>query len=134
MAFTSLEINGSEARVCFTRIGAREPCLRILVAQDDAVLEATADGGLAVRTVGLGNLDLLVTALTASGASVGLGTLDPVQLVSEYRIGAALLVATDPSYPYRRDRLEALGFQVAHTSGPYEVLVRTDLLPGSARR
>lgn len=134
MAFTSIAITGSEAQVCFTRIGAREPCLRILAVQDDAVLEATADGALAVRTADSASLDLLVTALTASGPSVGLGALDPGQLVTSHRIGAALLVATDPSYAFRRERLEALGFQVAHTSGPYEVLVRNDLLPGGAWR
>jgi hypothetical protein len=63
---------------------------------------------------------------------VGLRTLDPGDLLATHNVGAALLVATDPSFGFRRDRLAALGFQVAHTSGPYAVLVRSDLLPPEA--
>ena len=134
MAVTSLDIQGGEAELCFTRIGARDPCLRIVTAQDDAIVEATPEGGLSIRTTTSSRLDVLVTALTASGASVGLGILDPEQLISDYEIGAALMIATDPSYAFRRERLEALGFHVAYSSGPYAVLLRDDLQPGSAVR
>lgn len=131
MSFTSLEITGREARVCFTRIGVQDPCLRIFGVQADAILEPTPEGGLRIRTAG-STLGILVTTLTASGPSVGLGTLDPGALLATHNVGAALLVATDPSFEFRRDRLVALGFQVAHTSGPYAVLVRGDLLPPEA--
>lgn len=132
MSVTSLEITGREASVCFTRIGAQDPCLRIFAVQSDAIIEPTSEGGLRIRTAGSSTLDMLVTTLTASGPSVGLGTLDPGDLLATHNVGAALLVATDPSFGFRRDRLAALGFQVAHTSGPYAVLVRGDLLPAEA--
>ncbi|MGH2462216.1 MAG: hypothetical protein ACRDFZ_01145, partial [Candidatus Limnocylindria bacterium] len=128
MSITALDITGQEARVCFTRIGAQDPCLRIFAVQDDAVVEATADGGLRIRTAGSSSLDVLVTTLTASGPSVGLGVLDPRGLVATHQVGAALLVTSDPSFAFRRDRLETLGFHVAHVSGPYAVLMRDDLV------
>jgi hypothetical protein len=83
--------------------------------------------------VGSSRLDVLVTALTGSGPSVGLGVLDPTGLVATHQVGAALMLATDPSFAFRRERLEALGFHVMHTSGPYAVLVRDDLLAPGAR-
>jgi hypothetical protein len=128
MSFTSLEITGREAKICFTRIGTQDPCLRIFAGQADAVMEPTAEGGLRIRTAGSSRLDVLVTTLTASGPSVGLGVLDPGELIATHQVGAALMLATDPSFAFRRDRLTALGFHVAHTSGPYAVLVRDDLV------
>jgi len=133
MSFTLIDITGREARVCFTRIGVQDPCLRIFAVQADAVIEPTTGGGLRIRTVGSSRLDVLVTALTGSGPSVGLGVLDPAGLVATHQVGAALMVATDPSFAFRRERLEALGFHVMHTSGPYAVLVRDDLLAPGAR-
>lgn len=126
MAFTSVDIVGPEAEVCFTQVGATAPCLRLWVSQDDAILEATPPGGLRVRTTQSTRLDIHITALTAAGPSVGLGILDPNTLVSEHAIGAAILVATEPAFAFRRERLESLGFEMAYRSGPYAVLVRPD--------
>jgi hypothetical protein len=126
MAFTSVDIVGSEAEVCFTQVGATAPCLRLWVSQDDAILEATPGGGLRVGTTESTRLDIHITALTAAGPSVGLGLLDPGTLVSQHAIGAAILVATDPPFAFRRERLEALGFQMAYRSGPYAVLLHPD--------
>jgi len=122
---TTLEINGSEAVACFTELGGTAPCVRITAAQPDARMRATSDGGLEVDSGTTSRIDLLITALTAGDASVGLGFLEPAELVEAYEVGAALLYAADPSYPSRRARLEWLGFEEARTFGPYRVLLRT---------
>ena len=126
---TILDIAGREANICFTQVGATQPCVRIFAVQPDAVLEASEGGGLRVRSAG-GRLELLVTDLTAAGPSIGLGLLDPSRLVDAHNVGAALLVATDPAYASRRHRLEILGFQEVHRVGPYAILVRGDLWRG----
>jgi hypothetical protein len=131
MALTELAVDGHEARACFVRIGASEPCLQIRASASDAVVEPTADGGFRIRTASP-LLQVRITALTASGAAVGLNVLDPSAIVAAHRVGAALLLATDPAFVFRRARLEALGFEVAHTEGPYAVMVRSDLLDGGS--
>jgi hypothetical protein len=123
---TSLEIDGSEAVACFSELGGTAPCIRINAAHPDASLRATTDGGIRVESGAGSRIDVLITALTAGDASVGLGLLDPDQLVEDYDVGAALLFAADPAYRAREARLEALGFEVARTFGPYRVLVRDE--------
>ncbi|HEX7171128.1 MAG TPA: hypothetical protein VF365_00815 [Candidatus Limnocylindria bacterium] len=125
VTMTTLEIAGSEAVACFTELGGTAPCVRINAAQPDARLRATSDGGLEVDSGTTSRIDLLITALTAGDASVGLGLLQPAELVEAYDVGAALLNAADPSYPSRRARLESLGFEEARTFGPYRVLLRS---------
>jgi hypothetical protein len=127
VGIASMDIAGHEANVCFTQVGASQPCVRIVASQPDAVLEASIGGGLRVGSAS-GRLDLLVTDLTAGGPSIGLAQLDPGSLVVAHDVGAALLVATDPAYPFRRHRLEMLGFREVHRVGPYEILVRRDLV------
>lgn len=124
MAITSLDINGSEAVACFTELGGTAPCVRIYAAHPGARLQATPGGGLRTRSDATGTVDLLITALTAGDASIGLGLLEPAQLVDDHDVGAALLFAADPSYPARLARLEALGFEEARAFGPYRVLLR----------
>jgi hypothetical protein len=121
---TTLEISGSEAVACFRELGGTAPCIRISAAQPDARMRATSDGGLEVDSGSTSRIDLLVTALTAGDASVGLGLLEPTELVEKYDVGAALLYAADPSYRARQARLEALGFEEARSFGPYRVLLR----------
>jgi hypothetical protein len=126
MELVSLEVHPDEAMACFSELGETAPCVRIHAAHPDARLRATRDGGLLVES-GVGSrIDILITALTAGDASVGLGILDPAQLVEDYHVGAALLFAADPAYRAREARLEALGFEVARTFGPYRVLIRDE--------
>jgi hypothetical protein len=124
MAITSLEMEAGEAVACFTEIGNAAPCVRIHVSQADATLSATSDGGILIATRQSGRLDLQITALTAGDPSVPLGLLHPSQLADAYRIGAALLNATDPAYRERATRLAAIGFVEAASFGPYRVLLR----------
>jgi hypothetical protein len=133
MAVTDISVDGREVHLCFTQIGSAEPCVRIWAAQPDATFEALAGGGLRVQSNGP-QLDLHVTALTAGGPSVDLEVLDPATLISRHRVGAALLVASDPSYAFRVRRLEALGFREEHRVGPYAILVRQDLATPEAGR
>ena len=61
--------------------------------------------------------------VTAGPPSEGLKVIDPRNLVAQYRISAALLSLTDPIYPARRQRLEALGFGVPRVIGTYAVFL-----------
>jgi hypothetical protein len=126
MSLTSLDVRGSEADACFTAIGGSEPCVRIWVAQDDATMQATSDGGLRISSLRTGRLEVLVTALTAGEPAIGLGLLDPAELVEKHDIAAAVLYQPDPAYASRLRRLEAVGFREAMSAGPYRVLVRDD--------
>ena len=119
-----MRCRADEAVACFTELGGTEPCVRIHAAHPNAQLHVTAEGGLLVESGAGSRIDILITALTAGDSSVGLGLLDPAQLVQNYDIGAALLFAADPAYRAREARLEALGFEVARTFGPYRVLIR----------
>ena len=126
IAITSLEITGREAVACFTAFGGSEPCVRIHAAQPGARMSETADGALRVTSGSSSRVDLLVTALTAGDASIGLSLLRPGEVVDAHDIGAALLYEPDPAYESRVRRLELLGFQEARAFGPYRVLVRSD--------
>jgi hypothetical protein len=123
MTLSSLAIDGNEAVACFADRGGSSPCVQIRATHADARLGRATDGGLEVASGPSGRIDLLVTALTAGDASVGLGILDPARLVDAYDVGAALLYELDPSYAERRRRLEALGFEEARAFGPYRVLI-----------
>ena len=124
MALSSLLIDGNLAIACFADRGGSSPCVQIRATHADARLGRTTGGGLEVASGPSGRIDLLVTALTAGDASVGLGILDPARLVDAYDVGAALLYELDPSYAERRLRLEAIGFEEARAFGPYRVLIR----------
>jgi hypothetical protein len=124
-AITSLQVDGADAVACFTMVGDSAPCIRIHVTQPDAKITGTADGAIRISTSRSDRLDLLVTALTAGDASVGLGLLDPAQLVEQYHVGAALLYAPDPAYRERAARLAAIGFREVQAFGPYRVLMRS---------
>jgi hypothetical protein len=126
LALSSLSIDGSEAVACFADRGGSSPCVQIRATRADTRLSRTSGGGLEVASGPSGRIDLLVTALTAGDASVGLGILDPARLVDAYDVGAALLYELDPSYAERRRRLEALGFEEARAFGPYRVLIRDE--------
>jgi hypothetical protein len=123
IAITSAAVNGHEADLCFTTIGEEQPCVRIWARESDAVVSAT-DHGIAVQTSSSSRLEIYVTDLTAGGPSVGLGILDPAQLVSEHAVRAAILQTTDPSFASRVERLAALGFERTSTFDTYAVLVR----------
>jgi hypothetical protein len=73
---------------------------------------------------GAGGLELQITDLTAGGAFVGLGLLDPRELVTKYDVGAAILDAYDRSYDETTGRLGALGFRVSFVDGTYALLLR----------
>lgn len=120
---TTVRFIGSQARVCFTQVADREPCLQIWTAPADAAFSVTATG-LSVESPG-SSLRLSITDLTAGNPSTGLAALEPRTLLDTYRIGAALLQATDSSFDARRRRLEELGFRLAQTMGPYVVFLRT---------
>jgi hypothetical protein len=119
-AITNVAIEGGSAVATFARAGRIEPRIRIQVA--DGTVSQTASGGLALSTSSK-LLSVTVTDLTAGTASSSLRLLDPAELVDEYAVGAAVLLR-DPAYEDRRDRLELLGFRVAHAEGPYIVMVR----------
>jgi hypothetical protein len=122
-ALVSLKITGRVATACFTDLGGSPPCIRIEATDAGTQLRPSADG-LSVDS-GTGRIDLLVTATTAGGASVGLGLLDPAELVDAHDVGAALLWQPDPAYAARLERLVALGFREARAFGAYQVLLRS---------
>jgi hypothetical protein len=107
MALTELAVDGHEARACFVRIGASEPCLQIRASASDAVVEPTADGGFRIRTAS-SLLQVRITALTVSGGGRA-ERADPPAIVAAPRGGRATL-ATDPS---SSGALEAPGFRWA---------------------
>jgi hypothetical protein len=124
LPIVSVERRDQETTVCFTQFGVSHPCLRIWVSQTDASVRQLPDGGLRIETGRPDRLDIVVTALTAGDASVGLSLLHPEDLIAARDIGAALLYALDPAYPARAHRLETLGFQEEFAAGPYRVLMR----------
>jgi hypothetical protein len=125
-AWTVSDSTGQEATVCLAPVGGTPPCARIWVGSG-AVLSATATGGMKVTSSDRSRIDLLVTALSAGKASVGLGLLDPESLVAERDVKAALLWRFDPAFGERVRRLAALGFHTAESIGPYQVLLRSDV-------
>jgi hypothetical protein len=120
VAITGVANDGGSAIVTFARVGQTEPRVRIDV-RDGTVSEVDG-GGLLLATFGR-ELSVSVTDLTAGAPSSSLALLDPRELVSMYGVGAVIL-RRDPAYEDRRDRLELLGFRVAHADGPYVVMVR----------
>lgn len=123
MAITSLEVRGTEAKACFTELAGSNPCVRLRTTAGGGSLLATPDG-IRVTSGGSGRIELLITALTAGNASIGLGILRPDELVATHDVRAALLYEPDPAYAARVRRLAALGFEEAEAFGPYRVLVR----------
>jgi hypothetical protein len=120
VAITGVAREGGSAVVTFARIGQTEPRVRIDVR--DGAVSQTAGGGLLLATFGR-ELSVTITDLTAGAPSSSLTLLDPRELVNSYGVGAVIL-RRDPAYEDRRDRLELLGFRVAHADGPYVVMVR----------
>jgi hypothetical protein len=117
-----LVLAGAEADLTFDVAGSSAPRLRAVLSGASATLERLPDGGIRVRSSG-GPIRLLITDLSGAGPSVvGAQFLEPGQLLAAYHVGAVLLVR-DPSFDGRRTRLEALGFHVAQTFGPYSVMV-----------
>lgn len=125
MAITSLDVNGTEAEACFTELAGSAPCVRLRTADGGGTLLPTPDG-IRVTSDPSGRIELLVTALTAGDASVGLEILRPEELVATHDVRAALLHEPDPALRARVARLEALGFVEAEAFGPYRVLVRDE--------
>jgi len=124
-ALESLETDGASAVACFTALGTAEPCVRIEAVQDSATIAQTDDGAISITGERPGRLDVLVTALTAGRASVGLGLLDPADVADAEDVEAAILDGTDPAYASRAERLGRLGFEEAATFGAYRVLLRS---------
>ena len=77
-----------------------------------------------VQTTTSTQLSLYLTNLTAGGDSVGLGLIDPSAAVERHDVKAAILLATEPAFDDRRERLEVVGFQLVQQIGPYAVLLR----------
>jgi hypothetical protein len=111
---------GGSAVVTFARVGETEPRVRIEVLGGSVT--ASDSGGLLLGTSGP-DLSVTITDLSAGAASSSLAVLKPIDLLATYGIGAAIL-RRDPAYEDRRERLELLGFRVAHAEGPYVVMVR----------
>ncbi|MCV0402616.1 MAG: hypothetical protein K5924_02780 [Chloroflexi bacterium] len=124
---SSVEIDGIDrsAIVCFAVVGASEPCLRISASQTDARLSEAPGGGIRVATATSDQLDVLITALTAGEAAVGLQLIHPPDVADRYQVGGAVLYASDPAYAARLRRLEAIGFRETRTFGAYRVLTRS---------
>jgi hypothetical protein len=120
VTITDVVRDGGAAVVTFARIGQTEPRVRIDV-RDGSVFQLPG-GGLRLTSPGR-KLDVTLTDLTAGAPSSSLAILDPRELIGTYGVGAAIL-RRDPAYEDRRDRLELLGFRVAHAEGPYVVMVR----------
>ena len=87
-------------------------------------LSGDGESGIRIRNTDAGATDVLVTALTAGDASVGLGLLDPAVVAEKHDVVAALLYKPDPAYTDRMARLAALGFREDRSFGPYGVLIR----------
>ncbi len=119
-AILNVELADQSAIVTFARFGRTEPRLRIDL--PNGTITANDSGSLFLATTG-SDLSVTVTDLTAGGASASLRLLDPRAVVDDYGVGAVIL-HRDPAYEDRRDRLELLGFRVAHDDGPYVVMVR----------
>jgi len=123
MRSNEITFEGQAATISFTRIGSREPRLRVAVAGGNGILRRTATGGLRIWSTEA-QVRLLITDLTAaSSPSVTLQWLDPTQLIEHYGVEAVLL-ARDPTLDARRARMEALDFRMARNFGPYVLLVR----------
>ena len=120
----SADVHPDEARVCFTELGGSNPCLLLRTTDGEGRLSTTPDGGLRVTSGASGEIELLITAVTAGDASVGLGILEPAALVESYDVGAVLLHRPDPATDARVGRLEAIGFEEGPSFGTYRVLVR----------
>ncbi len=109
------------AELTFAVAGSSAPRVRVVLSGESATLQPLADGGLRIRSAG-GPIRLLITDLTgADSPTIGAQFLDPAQLLSAYQVGAILLVR-DPAFDDRRTRLEALGFEVVQSFGPYTVM------------
>lgn len=122
VALTGLGLIDQAAALTFAQAGSSTPRVRVVVSGESATLEPLPDGGLRVHSPG-GPIRLLITDLSgADSPTVGAQFLDPAQLISSYGVSAVLLVM-DPAFEGRRTRLEALGFHVAQTVGPYAVMV-----------
>jgi hypothetical protein len=124
IAFNSVETSANEAHVCFSRRGNSMPCLDLRVVHPEARIETTDRGGLLVLGGASGGLQLQITDLTAGGAFVGLGLLEPRELMTKYNVGAAIVDAYDPSYDETVERLGALGLRSSFVDGMYAVLLR----------
>lgn len=124
MAAASVSVSNGDGRVCFTQIGGSRPCLRIVTTTPDAQLRITPAGRVIVTTTTSHRAVVHVTALTAGQPSVGLGLLDPEQIVDRHEIGAVLLYRDDTAFASRQARLGALGFEPGPAFGPYQVLIR----------
>jgi hypothetical protein len=119
---TGMGLIDGEAELTFAVAGSSAPRIRVVLAGESTTLQPTADGGLRVHSSGA-PIRLLITDLSGTDSpTIGTQFLDPAQLLSGYRVGAVLLVR-DPAYEGRRTRLEALGFRVGQTFGPYAVMV-----------
>lgn len=126
-AWTVSSVSPTEATVCLSAIGGVPPCASVWVGHPQASLSVTPGGELQVATRGSGQIQLLITALTAARASVGLGLLEPNEVLDDHDVRAALLWRFDPSFDDRVRRLTQVGFRVTEAVGPYQILLRTDL-------
>jgi hypothetical protein len=124
IVLTSVETSANQAHVCFSRRGNSVPCLDLRMTNQEARIEATDQGGLRLVASGDGPSELLITDLTAGDAFVGLGLLDPRELVTKHNVGAAIVIAYGPSYAMTLSRLTPLGFRLSFVEGIYAVLVR----------
>jgi hypothetical protein len=124
MTMTSADVRDDEALVCFTRLGGSDPCLRLQTTDGAGTMVPMPDGGVRVMGDASGQIELLVTAMTAGDASVGLGLLDPAELVDVHDVDAVLLHRPDPATEARARRLEVLGFADGPSFGSYRILLR----------
>jgi hypothetical protein len=123
IAITSLETSGNEAHVCFSQRGNTMPCLALRASDTGARFDSSNDGGLRIIGSVNGRTELQITALTPGAPIVGLQVLDPREVVTKYRVGAAILYADDPAYDETLGRLGVLGFGLSFQEGPYAVLL-----------
>jgi hypothetical protein len=123
VTFTSVGLDGREARLCLPRVGEQEPCIDLWASEPDAQLRSTPDGIVAETTTST-QLSLYLTDITAGGSSVSLGVIDPAAVAARHDLKAAILLASDPVFLSRRARLEALGFGIVSQIGPYAVFQR----------
>jgi hypothetical protein len=121
LALTGVEMTEGAAELTFAVAGSGAPRLRVVLSGESASLTPLPDGGLRVASGGA-PIRLLITDLSGSDSpTIGAEFLEPSQLVVAYRVGAVLLVR-DSAFAGREMRLEALGFAVAHSFGPYVVM------------
>jgi len=107
----------------FPKLGKTQPRLEVSAPVQTVSMKAGAANSIVVRAAKSARLDLQLSAPEPGSPVYSLGLLLPDQLVTRYRVGAAVL-ARDATLAGRMQRLSALGFKAELELSRYVVMVR----------